>query len=97
MERYARAQLISQCVDATQLNVPPQQQPITLSLTKVTLDYIPDMLAHSAHGQSELWEARQAFQEFNGGNTLEKREATDPRGNNNNKNKPEAGERGILG
>ena len=34
----ARAQSISQCVDAGQLNVPPQQQPITLSLTKVMLD-----------------------------------------------------------
>ena len=32
----ARAQLISQCVDAGQLNVPPQQQPIILSLTRVT-------------------------------------------------------------
>ena len=29
----ARAQSISQCVDAGQLNIPPQQQPITLSLT----------------------------------------------------------------
>ena len=34
----ARAQSISQHVDAGQLNVPPQQQPITLSLTKVTPD-----------------------------------------------------------
>ena len=34
----ARAQSISQCVDAGQLNVPPWQQPITLSLTKVMLD-----------------------------------------------------------
>ena len=30
--------LIGQHVDAGQLNIPPQQQPITLSLTKVTLD-----------------------------------------------------------
>ena len=36
--RCARAQSISQHVDAGQLNVPPQQQPITLSLTKVMLD-----------------------------------------------------------
>ena len=34
----ARAQLISQCVDAGQLNVPPQQQPIILSLIRVTLN-----------------------------------------------------------
>ena len=34
----ARAQSISQHVDAGQLNVPPQQRPITLSLTKVMLD-----------------------------------------------------------
>ena len=34
----ARAQLISQHVDAGQLNVSPQQQPITLSLTKVMLN-----------------------------------------------------------
>ena len=31
----ARAQLISQRVDAGQLNVPPQQRPIILSLTRV--------------------------------------------------------------
>ena len=34
----ARAQLISQRVDARQLNVPPQQQPITLSLTRAMLN-----------------------------------------------------------
>ena len=38
LPKCARAQLISQHVDAGQLNIPPQQQPITLSLTKVTLD-----------------------------------------------------------
>ena len=32
----ARAQLISQCVDTGQLNIPPQQRPIILSLTRVT-------------------------------------------------------------
>ena len=37
-EYCARAQSINQCVDAGQLNIPPQQQPITLSLTKVTLN-----------------------------------------------------------
>ena len=34
----ARAQLISQHVDAGQLNVPPQQRPIILSLTRVMLN-----------------------------------------------------------
>ena len=34
----ARAQLISQHVDTGKLNVPPQQQPIILSLTKVMLN-----------------------------------------------------------
>ena len=34
----ARAQLISQRVDAGQFNIPPQQQPITLSLTRGTLN-----------------------------------------------------------
>ena len=29
-------------------------------------------------------QSRQAIPEFNGGNTLDKREATDPRGNENN-------------
>ena len=60
----ARAQLISQHVDAGQLNVLPQQRPITLSLTKVMLDWIPDKLAHNASSQSELWEARQAIPGF---------------------------------
>ena len=54
-------QSISQHVDTGQLNVPPQQQPITLSLTKVMLDWIPDKLAHNAPSQSELQEARQAI------------------------------------
>ena len=79
LEECARAQLISQCVDTGQLNIPTLQQPITLSLTKVMLDWIPDKLAHNAPSQSELQEARQAIPEFNGGNTLDKREATDPR------------------
>ena len=57
------------------------------------LDWIPDKLAHNAPSQSELWEARQAIPgctqvwqaipEVNGGNTLDKREATDPRGKEN--------------
>ena len=38
MHKCARAQLISQHVDAGQLNVSLQQQPITLSLTKVMLN-----------------------------------------------------------
>ena len=38
MVQCARAQSISQHADAGQLNIPPQQRPITLSLTKVTLD-----------------------------------------------------------
>ena len=49
------------------------------------LDWIPDKLAHNAPSQSELWEARQAIPEFKGGNTLDKREATDPRNNNKGK------------
>ena len=38
MYMCARAQLISQHVDARQLNILTSQQPITLSLTKVMLD-----------------------------------------------------------
>ena len=38
LEECARAQLISQCVDAGQLNVPLQQRPIRLSLTRVMLN-----------------------------------------------------------
>ena len=60
----ARAQSISQNVDTGQLNIPPQQWPITLSLTKVMLDWTPDKLAHNAPSQSELWEARQAISGF---------------------------------
>ena len=60
----ARAQSIRQRVDAGQLNVPPQQWPITLSLTKVMLDWTPDKLAHNASSQSKLWEARQAIPGF---------------------------------
>ena len=53
------------------------------------LDCKPDKLAQNAPSQSEAWEARQtipgvhisrqAIPEFNGGNTLDKREVTDPR------------------
>ena len=45
------------------------------------LDQTPGKLAHNAPSQSELQEARQAIPEFKWGNTLDKREATDPRGN----------------
>ena len=47
--------------------------------------------------------SRQAIPEFNGGNTLDKREATDPRGKNPNKQmnqqpiQAEAEQRGTLG
>ena len=66
---------------------------------------MPDKLAHNAPSQSELWEARQAIPEFNGGNTLDKREATDPRGKEFqqadepviNPGNPEAEQRGTLG
>ena len=55
---------ISQRGDTGQLNVPPQQGPITLSLTRVTLNQTLDKLAHNASSQSELWEARHAIPEF---------------------------------
>ena len=38
IEYCARAQLISQHVDAGQLTIPPQQQPITLNPTRVMLN-----------------------------------------------------------
>ena len=55
IDKCARAQLISQHVDAGQLNILPQQQPITLSLTKVTVVWTLDKLAHNAASQPELW------------------------------------------
>ena len=56
--------MITQRVDAGQLNVPTQWQPIAFGLTRVMLNEAPDKLAHSASGQSELWEARHAIPEF---------------------------------
>ena len=64
LEECARALPTSQCVDGGQLNIPPQQQPIILSLSKVMLDWTPDKLAHNSPSQSELWEARQAIPGF---------------------------------
>ena len=57
-------------------------------------------LANQSSGKldklSQVHISRQAIPEFNGGNTLDKREATDHRGNQPKKN-PEAEQRGILG
>ena len=62
--KCARAQSISQHADAGQLNIPPQEQPIILSLTRVTRNEILDKLAHNASSQSELQEARHTITGF---------------------------------
>ena len=69
--------MISQCIEAKQLSYPPmwpQQGPITISLTRVMLEGIPnkrwlitkpDKVPHNAPAQSEAQKARQAIPGFN--------------------------------
>ena len=72
------------------------------------LDCKPDKLAHNAPSQSEPWEARQAIPGFTQadklsqssmGKSLDKREATDPRGNEgiNPEPREKQKQRGTLG